>query len=153
MAPKGPAAKGMWGSELVLSAGYDEMRGGLKAQVRQAQFRAHRVVNEQLIELYWNIGREILTQQGKQDGGEGSSPGRPRSAPELTPPKRGFLLVSSYHHLPSSTNPGQFALLVPFEHDEWPRIWLDWQSMGTDHKYRGYGGRGCGSDDLQDDPY
>jgi len=42
------------------------MLGGLKAQVRQAQFRAHRVVNEQLIELYWTIGREILTQQHKQ---------------------------------------------------------------------------------------
>jgi len=47
------------------------MLGGLKAQVRQAQFRAHRVVNEQLIELYWTIGREILTQQHKQGWGSG----------------------------------------------------------------------------------
>ena len=36
-----------------------------------AQFRAHRVVNEQLIELYWTIGPEILAQQDKQGWGSG----------------------------------------------------------------------------------
>ena len=65
------APKDVRGSGLVLPVGYAEMLGGLKAQVRQAQFRAHRVVNEQLIELYWTIGREILTQQDKQDWGSG----------------------------------------------------------------------------------
>jgi len=69
-APKEPASKGMRGSEVVLPVGYAEMLGGLKAQVRQAQFRAHRVVNEQLIQLYWTIGREILTQQDKQGWGD-----------------------------------------------------------------------------------
>lgn len=71
LAPKEPAPKGMRGSELVLPTGYAEMLGGLKAQVRQAQFRAHLVVNEQLIQLYWTIGCEILVQQDKQDWGSG----------------------------------------------------------------------------------
>ena len=65
------APKGTRGSEVVLPSGYAEMLGELKAQVRQAQFRAHRVVNEQLIELYWTIGREILAQQDKQGWGSG----------------------------------------------------------------------------------
>ena len=65
------APKEVRGSEVVLPVGYAEMLGGLKAQVRQAQFRAYRVVNEQLIELYWNIGREILVQQDKQGWGSG----------------------------------------------------------------------------------
>ena len=70
-APKEPAPRERRGSEVALPSGYAEMLGGLKAQVRQAQFRAHRVVNEQLIQLYWNIGREILTQQDKQGWGSG----------------------------------------------------------------------------------
>ena len=48
---KEPAPRERRGSEVVLPVGYAEMFGGLKAQVRQAQFRAHRVVNEQLIHV------------------------------------------------------------------------------------------------------
>lgn len=66
-----PAPKGKRMNEVALPSGYAEMLGSLKAQVRQAQFRAQRVVNEQLIELYWNIGREILTQQTVQGWGSG----------------------------------------------------------------------------------
>ena len=57
--------------DVALPSGYAETLVSLKAQVRRAQFRAQRVVNEQLIELYWNIGREILTQQEKQGWGSG----------------------------------------------------------------------------------
>ena len=46
---KEPAPRGRRRSEVALPSGYAEMLGGLEAQVRQAQFRAHRVVNEQLI--------------------------------------------------------------------------------------------------------
>lgn len=57
--------------KIELPAGYAEMLTGLKSWVRDAQFRAQRVVNTQLIELYWNIGREILTQQEHQGWGSG----------------------------------------------------------------------------------
>lgn len=57
-------------NEIALPSGYAAMLDGLKVRVRDAQFRAHRVVNEQLIELYWNIGNEILAQQKDQGWGE-----------------------------------------------------------------------------------
>lgn len=46
-----------------LPAGYVEALACLKAQVRAAQHRAHRVVNTAMIELYWSIGRTILDRQ------------------------------------------------------------------------------------------
>ena len=61
----GPAAEGntcIGGKRRVavaVASEYAEMLGSLKAQVRQAQFRAQHVVNEQLIGLYRSIGREI----------------------------------------------------------------------------------------------
>ena len=56
---------------LALPDGYAEFLTGLKACVRDAQIRVQRVVNTQLIELYWNLGREILTQQETQGWGSG----------------------------------------------------------------------------------
>ena len=41
----------------------------LKGLVREAQQRAHRVVNTTMIELYWNIGRTILTRQANEPWG------------------------------------------------------------------------------------
>lgn len=39
------------------------MLDGLKAQIRTAQVRAALAVNQELILLYWHIGREILARQ------------------------------------------------------------------------------------------
>lgn len=52
-----------------LPPAYGEMLARLKKQVRSAQLRAQRTVNTQLIELYWSIGNEILTQQAGQPWG------------------------------------------------------------------------------------
>jgi predicted nuclease of restriction endonuclease-like (RecB) superfamily len=41
----------------------------LKAEVRAAQVRAHRVVNTELLRLYWTIGRTIIDQQAAEDWG------------------------------------------------------------------------------------
>ena len=54
-----------------MPVGYADTLTALKARVREAQFRAQRVVNTQLIELYWSIGHEILTQQETQGWGSG----------------------------------------------------------------------------------
>lgn len=48
---------------VTLPDGYPDFLAGLKTSVRDAQIRAQRVVNMQLIELYWQIGNEILAQQ------------------------------------------------------------------------------------------
>ncbi|MBB5643694.1 PDDEXK nuclease domain-containing protein [Cryobacterium roopkundense] len=57
--------------EVSLPDGYPEFLGALKRRVRVAQGRAHRAVNTQLIELYWSLGRAILTEQEEQGWGAG----------------------------------------------------------------------------------
>ncbi|WP_230855103.1 DUF1016 N-terminal domain-containing protein [Arthrobacter terrae] len=47
------------------------MLNTLKRRVRDARIQAQRAVNTELIELYWNIGNEILTQQDRQGWGTG----------------------------------------------------------------------------------
>jgi predicted nuclease of restriction endonuclease-like (RecB) superfamily len=54
-----------------LPDGYPDFLAGLKTRVRDAQIRAQRVVNTQLIELYWQIGNEILAQQEIRAWGSG----------------------------------------------------------------------------------
>lgn len=56
---------------LVLPDGYVDLLTGLKSRVRDAQVRAQRMVNTQLIELYWQIGNEILLQQQTRAWGSG----------------------------------------------------------------------------------
>jgi predicted nuclease of restriction endonuclease-like (RecB) superfamily len=56
---------------IALPDGYPEFLGALKRRVRDAQLRAHRTVNTQLIELYWSLGRAILTEQEEQGWGSG----------------------------------------------------------------------------------
>lgn len=58
-------------TELALPEGYAELLQGLKVRVWNAQVRAQRVVNTQLLELYWSIGSEILAQQKSQAWGSG----------------------------------------------------------------------------------
>ncbi|TFD37068.1 DUF1016 domain-containing protein [Cryobacterium sp. TMT2-10] len=57
--------------DIALPDGYPEFLGSLKLRVREAQVRAQRTVNTQLIELYWSIGRSILSEQDKQGWGAG----------------------------------------------------------------------------------
>jgi hypothetical protein len=51
-------------SELVF--GYDNFLRELKEHIRTAQVRAALAVNRELVLLYWQIGREILTRQQQQ---------------------------------------------------------------------------------------
>ncbi|TFD05186.1 DUF1016 domain-containing protein [Cryobacterium sandaracinum] len=57
--------------DVALPAGYPTFLGDLKRRVHDAQVRAQRTVNTQLIELYWSIGRSILSEQEKQGWGAG----------------------------------------------------------------------------------
>ena len=49
--------------ELTLPPDYPALLANLKAQVRAAQHRAHRVVNTEMLTLYWQIGDAIRTRQ------------------------------------------------------------------------------------------
>jgi predicted nuclease of restriction endonuclease-like (RecB) superfamily len=46
-----------------LPSDYAGILARLKEQVRSAQMQAHRVVNTELLRLYWTIGNEVLSQQ------------------------------------------------------------------------------------------
>ncbi|GAB3521164.1 PDDEXK nuclease domain-containing protein [Arthrobacter monumenti] len=56
-------------ADLVLPDGYSQTLDVLKRRVRDARVQAQRVVNTQLIELYWHIGSEILVQQERRGWG------------------------------------------------------------------------------------
>jgi predicted nuclease of restriction endonuclease-like (RecB) superfamily len=49
--------------------GYGRLLTTLKAEVRNAQLRAHRVVNTELLTLYWTIGKAIRDQQASDGWG------------------------------------------------------------------------------------
>lgn len=50
---------------------YLDLLESLKDRVRQARTTAQRTVNAELIELYWNIGHQILIRQGQEGWGSG----------------------------------------------------------------------------------
>jgi hypothetical protein len=56
-------------SELALPDDYPRLLAELKAKIQAAQRSAQRVVNTQLIELYWTIGKAILDRQSAEGWG------------------------------------------------------------------------------------
>jgi hypothetical protein len=56
--------------ELQAPKGYADLLADIKTRVRTAQVRAALAVNQELILLYWSIGRDILNRQ--QAGGWGT---------------------------------------------------------------------------------
>lgn len=46
-----------------VAEGYEEFLRDLKERIRGAQVRAALAVNRELVSLYWNVGRDILTRQ------------------------------------------------------------------------------------------
>jgi predicted nuclease of restriction endonuclease-like (RecB) superfamily len=54
-------------ADISSSKSYQDLLARLKSQIRTAQVRAAVAVNQELVVLYWGIGKEILTRQ-KEDG-------------------------------------------------------------------------------------
>jgi predicted nuclease of restriction endonuclease-like (RecB) superfamily len=52
-----------------LPTDYGPWLAGLKTRIHQAQQRAARSVNRELVLLYWQIGRDILERQGREGWG------------------------------------------------------------------------------------
>ena len=53
----------------LLPKGYDELLGQIKERIRSAQLRAALAVNREMVLLYWQIGRDILTRQEQEGWG------------------------------------------------------------------------------------
>jgi hypothetical protein len=58
-------------TSLFSDANYAAFLNGLKQRIRSAQVNAATAVNQELILLYWQIGRDILTRQETEWGGQG----------------------------------------------------------------------------------
>lgn len=56
-------------ADRLLPTGYDEFLRELKERIRSAQVRAALAVNRELVLLYWQIGRDILSRQQQQGWG------------------------------------------------------------------------------------
>ncbi len=68
--------------ELALPDGYPELLAELKAEVRSAQHRTRLKVNEEVLTLYWRVGKAILVRQSQEGWGTrviGRLAGRPPS--------------------------------------------------------------------------
>mgnify|MGYP002738757958 CR=1 FL=1 len=55
--------------DVVLPEGYGQLLADLKAAVAEARWRAQRVVNTELVSMYWTIGKMILDRQQAQEWG------------------------------------------------------------------------------------
>jgi len=56
-------------TSLFSDANYVSFLNGLKQRIRSAQIKAALAVNQELILLYWQIGRDILTRQESEGWG------------------------------------------------------------------------------------
>ena len=77
-------------SATLTPAGYAELLRDLKRRILAAQLRASLAVNRELVLLYWQIGRDILT---RQDRGSWSTKVADRLSADLKsafPEMRGF---------------------------------------------------------------
>ncbi len=54
---------------LLFSENYDDFLNALKERIRRAQVQAALAVNQELVTLYWQIGRDILTKERDQGWG------------------------------------------------------------------------------------
>jgi predicted nuclease of restriction endonuclease-like (RecB) superfamily len=56
------------------SKNYQDLLARLKSQIRTAQVRAAVAVNQELVLLYWGIGRQILERQTNEGWGKSVIP-------------------------------------------------------------------------------
>jgi predicted nuclease of restriction endonuclease-like (RecB) superfamily len=74
----------------LVPSGYDQLLGELKDRIRGAQIRAGLAVNRELVLLYWQIGRDILQQQGSEGWGTKAIDRLARDLHAAFPEMKGF---------------------------------------------------------------
>jgi hypothetical protein len=89
---------------------YEEFLEDIKARIRTAQARAARAINAELVEVYWQIGREILRRQADEGPERGRrTPGViQRLSADLRAAflgARGYSVPSLYHMAPTAASP------------------------------------------------
>lgn len=54
----------------IISNNYTTLLKDIKERILQAQYEALKAVNKELISLYWDIGKKIVSQQDKESWGK-----------------------------------------------------------------------------------
>ncbi|CAN5280180.1 hypothetical protein BH20VER2_BH20VER2_00910 [soil metagenome] len=67
---RGAAARNRQPEVAALPATYAALLTGIKERVQQARLRAHLAVNRELVVLYWQIGRDIVSRQKREGWGK-----------------------------------------------------------------------------------
>ena len=116
------APKAKQESEL-LPEGYAELLGQIKERIRSAQLRAASAVNHELVLLYWQLGREILTRQEQKGWGakiiDHLATDLRRSFPEMTglSPRNLKYMRAFGEAWPDEAIVQQAAALIPWFHN------------------------------------
>jgi len=107
-------------------ADYPRLLEDIKKRIRAAQVRANLAINQELILLYWEIGRLIAGRQQKEGWGAGVIPQLARDLKNELPDIKGFSernlkrMTQFHQEYPrlSSIGPQAVARLQPIEHKE-----------------------------------
>ena len=71
-------------------AGYGPFLEQIKQRIQTARIQASLAVNRELLQLYWNIGKEIVSQQARQGWGDSVLPQLAKDLQAAFPGVSGF---------------------------------------------------------------
>ncbi len=77
-------------SDHLLPSGYGDLLQTVKKRIQESRVLAYRAVNKELIQLYWNIGREIAERQAREGWGKSIVERLSRDLREEFPGTSGF---------------------------------------------------------------
>ena len=110
-------------ADRLLPTGYDEFLLELKERIRSAQVRAALAVNRELVLLYWQIGRDILSQQQQQGWGAKVISQLAKDLKKAFPEMKGFsprnlkYMRAFAEAYPDETLMQQLAAQIPWFHN------------------------------------
>lgn len=110
-------------ADRLLPTGYDEFLRELKERIRSAQVRAALAINGELVLLYWQIGREILSRQQQQGWGAKVISQLAKDLKKAFPEMKGFsprnlkYMRAFAEAYPDETFMQQLAAQIPWFHN------------------------------------
>lgn len=84
-------------SELIKTGDYKEWLFELKSKIKQSRIKAALAVNSQLIQLYWDLGKQIVEKQETAKWGSGFIDRLSKDLKEEFPDMKGFSKFNIYH--------------------------------------------------------
>jgi predicted nuclease of restriction endonuclease-like (RecB) superfamily len=82
---------------LSIDSAYKDWLGEIKANIKKSQIKASLAVNSELIQLYWNLGKQIVEKQENTQWGSGFIEQLSKDLKEEFPEMGGFSKYNLYH--------------------------------------------------------